>query len=67
MPLARAAKRLKRLKTTMGGLSKVGDDLGLAPSGFGVGAAPAWIGADMPTVDATRAIDNFLTFRKIAI
>ena len=61
MPLARAAKRLKRLKTAMGSYWKKlawiwvwrHVRLGLAPRPFGVGAAPAW----ESTVNATRAIE----------
>jgi hypothetical protein len=43
MPLAVAAKPLKRLKTAMGGYcKKVGMDLGLAPLPLGFGATSAW-------------------------
>jgi hypothetical protein len=53
MPLARAAKRLKRLKTAMG----------RALGTISAGAAPAWIGGDMLTVYAISAAALLLISR----
>jgi hypothetical protein len=65
MPLARAAKRLKRLKMAMGSYwKKIGMDLGLAPRPLGFGATSVWawrhagLGSARPCYDYNKMSAN---------